>query len=202
MESNIAHNEGLGAEPPPEPHFDEEATLLSARPVVPLHDVRAEARSARRLTFAVTIIVSLLVGAAGATLIYKRGQKQTATIVETSSPVSEQSVHESAPMIEPSRGAANSHAAAPPAAENTDQVVASQSPNAGASTSSKKPMPIPQSGESSKAEREMLSTQRVEARHLRRRALRAARREARGRNGQPADDLLRIREIFEGSPRP
>jgi hypothetical protein len=203
MESNIARDEVLGAESPSEPHFDEEATLLSARPVIPLHEVRAEGRFRRRLTFGVTIIVSILIGAVGATLIYKRGQKQTAQIVENSSQVSEQTGQEGPPITEADGGAANSHSAAPPAAGTSDDVVASKLRNGSGSTSSRKSAPvppIPQSRESGSVEREMRYAQRVEARRLRLRAVREARRD--GRKGQSADDLLRIREIFEGSPRP
>lgn len=203
MESNITRDEVPGAESPCEPHFDEEATLLSARPVIPLHEVRAEARLRRRLTFGVTIIVSLLVGAVGATLVYKRGQKQTSAIVEASSPVSEQSGHQDTPITEAGARAANSYATAPPEAENRDHRVASRLNNVGAATTSKEPVPpIPQSGESSSFEGEIRHTQRAEARRLRRRAAREARRETRGQKNQSTDDLLRIREIFEGSPRP
>ena len=204
MESNIARDEVLGAESPSEPHFDEEATLLSARPVIPLHEVRAEGRFRRRLTFGVTIIVSILIGAVGATLIYKRGQKQTAQIVENSSQVSEQTGREGPPITEADGSAADSHAVAPPAAGTKDDVVASKLRNGSGSTPSRTAAapPIPQSRESGSVEREMRYAPRVEARRLRRRAVREARREANGRKGQSADDLLRIREIFEGSPRP
>jgi hypothetical protein len=203
MESNIARNKVPGAESPPEPHFDEEATLLSARPVIPLHEIQAEALSGRRLTFGVAIIVSLLVGAFGATFIYKRGQKEAAAIVETSSAVSEQSGQEGAPMTEGDADAANSRATARPAVGNPDEMVASKSRNAGASTPSKKLVPpIPQSEESGSVEQALRHTQRVEARRLRRRAAREAKREVRDRKGQSANGLLRIREIFEGSSRP
>ncbi|HET9786595.1 MAG TPA: hypothetical protein VFP47_05660, partial [Pyrinomonadaceae bacterium] len=51
------------------PHFDEDATLLSARPVVPLHEVKAETRSRRRVIFGLTILAAILLGAISATLL-------------------------------------------------------------------------------------------------------------------------------------
>jgi hypothetical protein len=59
-----------------QPHFDEEATLLSARPVVPLQALKSKTRGKHRLLFAGAIALSILVGAVGATLIYsKRSQE-------------------------------------------------------------------------------------------------------------------------------
>ena len=54
----------------PEPHFDEEATVLSARPVVPLTEVESKAKNREWLPFAATIAVAVLLGAAAATLMY------------------------------------------------------------------------------------------------------------------------------------
>ncbi|MCA1573117.1 MAG: hypothetical protein LC770_00955, partial [Acidobacteria bacterium] len=51
------------------PHFDEDATLLSARPVVPLHRVKVETRSKRHVIFGLTILTAILVGAISATLL-------------------------------------------------------------------------------------------------------------------------------------
>jgi hypothetical protein len=51
-------------------------------------------------------------------------------------------------------------------------------------------------------EKELRRAERMEERRLKRAADREAKREARGRKSGSSDDLLRIREIFEGSPRP
>ena len=59
-----------------------------------------------------------------------------------------------------------------------------------------KPLQVPQIDDE-----EMRREERIEARRLRRRAERQAEREAR-RDRRRGDDLLRIREIFEGSRRP
>ena len=67
-----------------EPHFDEEATVLSARPVVPLEVVEAKSRSARRLLIGSAIAVALLIGAVAATFMYKvRGDQQASSVTAT-----------------------------------------------------------------------------------------------------------------------
>ena len=54
-----------------EPHFDEESTLLAARPVVPLEEVKAERRSKTGVAVALAISGGLLIGLLAATLIYR-----------------------------------------------------------------------------------------------------------------------------------
>ena len=50
MESTMIDQQTFGADLQlPEPRFDEESTLLSARPVVPLRSIEAQARSSRTL---------------------------------------------------------------------------------------------------------------------------------------------------------
>jgi len=198
-----------------EPHFDEEATLLSARPVVPLGDVRAEARSGRRLAFGLAMVVAVMAGAFGATLIYKqRGQKQATAIVETGTPLPEPTVPQGQPLS--GAGGAISDSDASSVAENVDDVDTREVHNHGGATKIKRSAPLSsQSAKSGRAketlqngasnqpdERELRRADRMEARRLRRNAEREAKREARGHKSKSSDDLLRIREIFEGSPRP
>ena len=70
-----------------EPHFEEEATLLSAQPVVPLNEIRddkREAGSKKRLAFGLSIVASLVIGALGATLVFRqRVQRSASEIVDT-----------------------------------------------------------------------------------------------------------------------
>ena len=82
MESNDINQEYFeGAIALGEPHFDEEATVLSARPVVPLQEIEAEERSRKRLIVGLAMACSLVMGALAATLIYKqRGEEQSTTI--------------------------------------------------------------------------------------------------------------------------
>jgi len=187
MESNIKNQQSSGADLHlSEPHFDEEATLLSARPVVPLHDVRPKTLSERRLVLGLAMAISIMAGVLGATLIYKqRGQKQATGTVETATEVSE-------PKPQPLSGVggANSElpASAPSVSENLNDVATREVRSAGDITQARKAAP--------------LRAERMEAWRLRRDAEREAKRETRGHKGQSSSDLLRIREIFEGSPRP
>jgi hypothetical protein len=213
MESNITDQQYLNDELQlPEPHFDEEATVLSARPVVPLEEIKARASIGRRLAFGLTILGSLLVGALGASLIYKqRGQKPAMTIMDTVVAGSAASA-EGSPVIESSTG------------EARKAIAQSEAPNAGAVAEDKNPeLQIAQRAERSEpqtrrielarhdkeslttshaAEKEMRRAEKIEARRLRRTTERESENEARSRRRKSSDDLLRIREIFEGSPRP
>ena len=218
MDSNITDQEQFGADLQlSEPHFDEEATLLSAQPVVPLDEVTAGGRSGRRLAFGLAIVFALVVGALGATLIYKqRGQKQGTAIAETATPVSNQAAPETTSLTGDGGAKPDSHGSASAMAENGGDVVRREVSNAGASNQSRKQGPqLFQSAESNKAtetrqneaislrdKREMRRAERMEETRLRRKAERVARRDARDHKSRPSDDLLRIREIFEGAPRP
>lgn len=187
MESNIKNQQSSGADLHlSEPHFDEEATLLSARPVVPLRDVRPETRSGRRLALGLAMAVSVMAGALGATLIYRqRDQKQGTGIVETATAVTEPK----APLSGAGGAISESPASAPSMSENLNDVATREVRSAGDITHRQD-------------ERAMRRAERMEARRLRRDAEREAKRETRGHKGQSSRDLLRIREIFEGSPRP
>jgi cytoskeletal protein RodZ len=200
MESNITEQQYFDGDLQlGEPHFDEEATMLSARPVVPLQQIKADARSSRRFVFGLTIAVSLMIGALGATFIYKqRGQKTATAIVDTAvagSGASAQNPEES--------GASTAETVAEPEARQADAPVENKKPApqlarkvepAAVETRPKKPI-------SQSDEKEMRRADKIEARRLRRQERREARQESHGRN-TPSDDLLRIREIFEGRRRP
>lgn len=217
MESNITDQQYFGTDLQlTEPHFDEEATLLSARPVVPLGNVRAEARSGRaqarsgrRLAFGLAMVVAVLAGAFGAALIYKqRGQKQATAIVDTGTPVPEPALPEG--KLLSGAGGAVSDSPASPAPEKVDDVATRAVHKGGATTEARKSAPTfsarsgrakepLQDGASNQPDEwELRRAERMEARRLRR----EAKREARGHKRQTSDDLLRIREIFEGSRRP
>jgi hypothetical protein len=195
-----------------EPHFDEEATVLSARPVVPLKEIKAE-RSAKQLLFGLAIAGSLMLGALAATLIYKRsGTGQTSatnTVASGAAGVAVEAPATSAPAIEPIGGAVPEtppqteistavKKAVPPASNN-----ASNDASHSASHSTAPEVDTSRSTPSTELEEtELTRDARIEARRLRRRAERQARREAAGRPRRSADDLLRIRDIFEGPSRP
>jgi hypothetical protein len=195
METSITNREYFEGEPLAEPHFDDEATLLSARPVVPLQEIRAEERSGKRLAVGAAMVFSLLVGALSATFIYKqRGQKQaTASVNEAILGVDGVAVGEhDTSVAENARDAVTGilqEAASPPMDEAPVPPAAKSS---GVETSRGHQV----------SERELLRAERNESRRLKRESAREAQKAARGRRSKSSDDLLRIREIFEGSPRP
>lgn len=203
MESNIMNEEYFeGAVPLGEPHFDEEATLLSARPVVPLQEIKAEERSRKRLIVGLAMACSLMMGALAATLIYKqRGQAETAAI---------------STVVPGAAGIVVDDPVSPPATEEVGGAATGLLPEAGATTVEKKSAPAVSRSTASTAvesqqkknlpqpleERELSRDERIEARRPRPRLERQAQRESWGRPRKTSDDLLRIRDIFEGPPRP
>lgn len=221
MESNITepqYSRGLLSEP----HFDEEATILSARPVVPLHEIKAAERSGKRLTFALAIVAALMVGALGATLIYRqRGQTATTVTVETSG-------SDASDVNSPAAGPTEANAGGGPAETPVDTSASVSAaaasakvsgalpsdPRDSAATRPRKPTTVVaqspvKSTETPRAEvndpeeiRAQRRAERREARRLRQEAAREARGEVRSRRVRRSDDLLRIREIFEGPRRP
>ena len=52
------------------PHFDDESTLQSARPVVPLHEVKRASLVRRKLLLGGALLVAAVIGAGAASLIY------------------------------------------------------------------------------------------------------------------------------------
>jgi hypothetical protein len=201
MESNITkHQYSDGDSILPQPHFDEEATLLSARPVVSLQEIKAGERSGRRLAFGAALVFSLLVGALGASFVYKqRGQKQATAIVDTAIPGAEgitveKSVPE--PVLAESAGELTSGGLREAKPVNDKESVSSGT-FAGelSKLEAKRKRPIHQA-----AENELRRAERIEERRFRRGSEGQARVETRGR--KVTDGLLRIREIFVGPPRP
>lgn len=202
-----------------EPHFDEEATLLSAQPVVPLEEVKAKTRSKARLAMAFAIGGGLLIGLLAATFIYRNEGVNGRQALEATA-VTEQ------PQLDEQQDSAGGPAAAtaetaiiardevksqPVRSEDTEPAPAkpghapARQPE---SQSAPRTRPIivreapERSGDSDEEiDREIRRAERQEERRQRRRSAREARREPRER-AQTTDDLLRIREIFEGSPRP
>ncbi|HEY6230258.1 MAG TPA: hypothetical protein VIW64_03250 [Pyrinomonadaceae bacterium] len=185
-----------------EPHFDEEATVLSAKPVVPLRKIEARERSGKRLALGLTVIFSLIVGAVGGALFYKqRGQKQSTAVLDAAISGAEGiAVAEPTPAPEVVEEVSKTGPAPPSAA-----------PAAAVETRAAAPRPLRM--ERVRNEKRTKETpiemddweqrraERIEAWRARRKQEREEMKEAR-RNRNRADDLLRIREIFEGSRRP
>jgi hypothetical protein len=203
MESNNMNQEYFeGAVPLGEPHFDEEATVLSARPVVPLQEIKAEEQSRKRLIVGLAMACSLMMGALAATLIYKQRGEGPSMAIGTAIP-----------------GAAAIVVDDPASSPATEEVgggtAAGTLPEAAAKTVEKKSLPSVSSSTASTAvesqrkknlpqpveERELTRAERIDARRLRRRLERQEWRESGGRQRKTSDDLLRIRDIFEGPSR-
>jgi len=192
-----------------EPHFDDEATLLSARPVVPLREVEARGRSRKTLIYGLTMTLAVVAGALGATVVYRqRHQAQQTAIMKTEvfAPV-----FTAVPPAVSEAGAEGSAAVQPGVVESTKPTHPS-SQIAGADTTrlEDNATDVPANDRAGQSEtRQGDASQRREPRAMRRseqlRRIRAGERElgreARGER-PAARDLLRIREIFEGSPRP
>jgi hypothetical protein len=209
MEANITEQKYLNGDLQlSEPHFDEEATVLSARPVVPLEKIKSEAGIGRRLAFGLSIIVSLMVGALGATLVYKqRGQKPSTAIADTAVAGSGASAQDSGATVTDKVGK-DAHAEAQIAGsvaenEKPQQEIGERVERSEPQTRRVEPAKpeTEQRVVSHSVEREIRHAEQIEARRLRRNADRESQREVRSHK-RKSDDLLRIREIFEGSPRP
>lgn len=189
------------------PHFDEDATLLSARPVVPLHEVKAKTRSKRRVILGLTILGAILVGAISATLLLMQSGQNSESAAEA---------EVSQPTL-PSSGAAggstseSAEARVPVLAEPNEEPQTREVPSAGDSSIKKRPTaaisrssvkPARAGSPDHERDEDFENDERELRRAERRNARREAKRELRHRREQMGDDLLRIREIFEGSPRP
>lgn len=201
-----------------EPHFDEEATILAARPVVPLEEVRETKRSKRGMALAFAIGGGLLVGLLAATLIYR--YLSVSQPAPQPTVVAEQPVNQ-LPAVAGGATASVTEAEPPPVEEEKPIIVpedrdtqpAPEEPRTARTRESasepapRRPVTVREARrqaddeEDEEAERAMRRADRQEERRERRRALRQAKREERQSRQQP-DDLTRIREIFEGSPRP
>lgn len=196
------------------PHFDEDATLVSARPVIPLNEIKVETRSPRRVIFGLTVLAAILVGAIGATLLMQRGRNsQRAAEAEVSQPTvsftgaAGGSTSESAEARVPAAREPDEQLQMAKTLSARDSSIKRQ--KAALSHSSIRPTVTRNSIKSARAgvrdyERieDFESNERALRRVERRDARREARRQHRHSREQMDDDLLRIREIFEGSPRP
>ncbi len=219
------------------PHFDEEATLLSARPVVPLHEVRAETRSKRRLIFASTIVAAAMVGAIGASLLFIP-DKQTASVAEgeqgrSVNPGSDSSKpNESGPLYDtagqstsgkslvgqsPIGQEINSGESAALTAVTNEQIdqtttttPTSRKSNVNRGQTPRTVLRAARANPNTPAQTTLAAQNddadvEMDERMLRREERREARRlrqERRNSRERSSDDLMRIREIFEGAPRP
>lgn len=188
------------------PHFDEDATLLSARPVVPLHELKAATRSRRGVIFGLTILAAILVGAISATLLLIRSAQSSENAAEAQ--LSQPNVPSSGAAGGTSSESAEARLPVLPKPEEEtsprevpiirDSPIKKQAP--AIARDSEKPA---RAGRPDRERDEDFENDDQDLRRAERReARRDARRQRRDRRERVGDELLRIREIFEGSPRP
>ncbi len=246
MESNTNEQDPSPAEIElDEPHFDE-ATLLTARPVVPLEVVEAKSRSLNRVLIGSAIVVALFIGVFAASFIYRsRGvtPKTSAAATEDAPAQSELAVEggvaavespEIEPVAELQEPVVEPEETEPVASDRKQPNERPAVKNAPANSSpviSRRPPPARQVNRPANDEadygaleediarqRELDKEIRRAERREERRALRREERrsemreerrprrvekEAKHQGGdRPTDDLSRIREIFEGRPKP
>lgn len=205
-----------------EPHFDEESTILAARPVVPLDEVKAANRSKAGLAVALAVGGGLLIGLLAATLIYRylgadQVPKGESIVVEQpAGPAGEQPANQlpsaaGGAVVGVDDSALTSVEDAKPAESDTEPEVEESKPvrtqERAPEVAPRRPVVVRESQppadevRDEEAERAIRRAERQAERRERRRAAREARRQERQPN-QTADDLTRIREIFEGAPKP
>lgn len=208
MESEITTAETGLELPLPEPHFDDEATVLSARRVVPLDEVepyeaQTQSRSPHWWVFAATIAGAMLLGVVIGAAYYSYASRESAhALVDTESiAAGVDGLSTESPSTSGAFGANHTAAADPNTDLGTRQVsTAAPQPEVSANESRKPTarrvdvLTFPSTHE---------ETQAREERKIRREARKRIRElEREGRDPKSRNDLTRIREIFEGPQRP
>ena len=211
MELNTTEDHELNLN---EPHFDEEATVLSAKPVVPLQEIKTRETSKKRLVLGAAMLFAVLVGAVGGVFVYKqRSENETNATALRENPevegsagavaepaTAEQSLAEAGsgavPEMEPPRVTKSEPQTT--VAKSVNVVPAAEKTNRPVKHADRDDVIIADRDDD---ERELRRQQRMEARQMRRRGEWVDMREGRRRRNN-SDDLLRIRDIFEGQRRP
>lgn len=184
-----------------EPHFDDERTLMTAKPVVPLEFVESDFRKRRRLLTA-TVTVALALGTLSATILY---YKWTPSSAEYSFAQSVQAgVIGTTEAPEFDVADAPEQVLAEPL-ESTDAIAndvkrpSGRTITAGQAETSRPMRAEPRDDEiPAETEDDEARVSRRVDRWEERRERRAMKR----RRNQSNSDLMRIDQIFEGTPRP
>lgn len=182
-----------------EPHFDDEATLLSARRVVPFHKLALKTNSKRKLFFAFVLATTLMMGVIGG-LLYTRLARTPASNPQTTAPATDSALSDesvsSSRQDEALESARDESRAV--AVDKDDQKTIDKPRNPSNSARNRVSVnPAPARRVQTEPDESDYRADEREMRRAERRAARRARREA-----QQSDDLFRIREIFEGTSRP
>ena len=208
MSSITTDHQLIGAESTlPEPHFDQEATILSARPVVPLEEVessKAKLSLARPWILGLGLVGALLVGILATVIYYSRSTGNDSQLfqdVEVAAGVEGNSLQPSNSFSGPASPQPESETEEP--AEASKQVPVNNQSDRASAESNKKPrarlVAVVKDNRSNNHIEESDDDRRAARKQVRQERRRAERER---RNGKSSDELLRIRDIFEGSPRP
>jgi hypothetical protein len=196
----------------PEPHFDEEWTLLSARPVVPLEKLNDASKRRGKLKLIGAFVGALVLGAAVALLATKLEKKpvisgsDTELETEKTQAVVEPTQQSDKPFAEAGAVAVNPTETAPvvnPKPKETVTEKAKNLPELRKANEVKPTAAVTQSAPS-EAPSESQDTKRTAQlvdEWQERRARRVLPRERRDRTGRHRRGLTRIDEIFEGRPQ-
>jgi hypothetical protein len=216
MESNTTDQQFWSPESPlAEPHFDEEVTLLSARPVVPIERLTRKPFSTRPWVFGFALAGAVLLGMSATALYYSQfrttGSPSISNIDREISSGAQGSATEAVVRDEPSIVATDttgSTADGSSVGSDTSASVKVQAPSV-----SLKTRPLSSSNTASKKSPRLRATVVIDPNseaeyetHDQRGAKREAKERKRSRQGgrddKSSDQLLRIRDIFEGPQRP
>ncbi|HKR59534.1 MAG TPA: hypothetical protein VJS64_07350 [Pyrinomonadaceae bacterium] len=191
------------------PHFDDEETIQSARPVVPLHEVERASRTKHRLLLAGALCAATLVGALTASLITgPRRVQDSRTANNEGTPIT--SGDFVAPSSEGGGATVNPNEAImldSDATSSTDDsrvesgVRSVRRQQTQIARATKKVEKVAQAPQVPEPDDESVSSDGESQRESWREA-RRLRRERRINARRAGDGLTRIQEIFEGSPRP
>ena len=192
-----------------EPHFDDERTLLSARPVVPLEKIEAKARHRRQWFLGGAFAIAMMLGAASALVasyLKLRNVPQTVTelsVVPDTAPVAvAETTPSDTPLVEDEPVAETENVE-----ESTTPVTPKHesSPKHKAVAARTDPEAIEEHNTRNMSEDEQLGRIRNAVLYdewQERRARRALRRERRRAERYNHRDLSNLNEIFEGRRRP
>jgi hypothetical protein len=197
----------------PEPHFDEEATVLSARPVVPLEEVEvlnSKRSLPRPWILGLGLVGALLVGICATVIYYSRANRDDSTLLhgtKVSAGVELKSNQSANSFSGPAASQPKVVRDAP--AEVKKQAALNNQPDRTSAEPDKKTRPrlvavIRENQRNNHGEEEDRAEDlEKELKAARKRAKKERRRaEREQRERRSSDELLRIRDIFEGSPRP
>ena len=198
MNEQDLHSSVATGTPVQPPHFDDEQTVHSARPVVPLEQINAKVRNRRHWLLGGAFAIAMILGAASALVASYLKLRNAAT------PVAEVEVS-SAPLA-----VAESVPVPSPTGEETQQPVPAESPKQAAAPVKRSPAttriedlykPDPTKKVSEDEDLDQIRDAVLYDEWQERRARRAERRERRRLDRYNHRDLSNLDEIFEGRRR-